>query len=288
LWWCRKAGLKRQFLVESVNEKDKNNIMSTNKKSPIKDKTLRHPGQSLDEKLDKLINQDGTEYYFLAAILLIWTGYEWWQYYSNSPPNPIPITLIALAVVPYSIYKLFKIYKEIRSIKLGREGERAVGQFLERLRADGCVVFHDIIGDNFNLDHVIVSKKGIYTIETKTYSKPEKGEAKILFDGEKLTIQGSGTYDQPVIQVKSASTWLKNTIKATTGKTFAIKPVILFPGWYVESSEKGKKSGTWVLNPKSLPSFINNQPDMISQEDTQMVVFHLCRYVRMKESERLS
>jgi hypothetical protein len=78
--------------------------MSTNKKSPIKDKTLRHPGQSLDEKLDKLVNQDGTEYYFLATILLIWTDYEWWQYYLNRPQTPIPITLIAIAVVPYCIY----------------------------------------------------------------------------------------------------------------------------------------------------------------------------------------
>jgi hypothetical protein len=174
---------------------------------------------------------------------------------SQQSSKPSSYHTNSIAVVPYCIYRLFKIYKETRTIKLGREGERAVGQFLERLRADGCVVFHDIIGDNFNLDHVIVSKKGIFTIETKTYSKPEKGEAKILFDGEKLAVHGSGTYDQPVIQVKAASTWLKNTIKATTGKTFAIKPVILFPGWYVESSEQGKRSGTWVLNPKSLPSF---------------------------------
>jgi len=32
----------------------------------------------------------------------------------------------------------------------------------------------------------------IYVIETKTYSKPEKGESTIDFDGEKLTIQAIG------------------------------------------------------------------------------------------------
>jgi hypothetical protein len=42
---------------------------------------------------------------------------------------------------------------------------------------------------------------------------------------------------QPVIQVNSASTWLQNTLKASTGKTFTVKPVILFPGWFVESTE---------------------------------------------------
>ena len=168
----------------------------------------------------------------------------------------------------------------------GREGERAVGQYLEKLRSDGCVVFHDIVAKNFNLDHVIVSKKGIYTIETKTYSKPEKGEAKILFDGEKLSIQGTGSYNQPVIQVNSAATWLKNTLEASTGKTFKVKPVILFPGWFVESTAQGKKSNTWVLNPKALPAYMKNQPELLTQEEAQMAVFHLCRYVRVKEGEK--
>jgi hypothetical protein len=260
--------------------------MSNNKKSPIKDKTLRHPGQSLDEKLNDLLNEKAMSYFMSAGMVIILTCLEWLRFYRDNPPSPKTMTALAVLVVLFCGYRIYKILKETRSIKLGREGERAVGQFLERLRADGSVVFHDIIAENFNLDHVIVSKKGIFTIETKTYSKPEKGESKILFDGEKLSIQGAGTYDQPVIQVKSAATWLKNTIKASTGKTFIIKPVILFPGWYIESTEQGKKSDTWVLNPKSLPAFINNQPDTISQEDVQMVVFHLCRYVRVKEAER--
>jgi len=81
----------------------------------------------------------------------------------------------------------------------------------------------------------------------------------------------------------SPSIWLKNTLKATTGKTFTIKPGILFPGWYIDSTEQAKKSDSLVLNPKALPAFINNQPKMLSQEDAQMVVFHLCRYVRKKK-----
>ena len=122
--------------------------------------------------------------------------------------------------------------------------------------------------------------------ETKTYSKPEKGEAKIIYDGEKISIQGAGTYGQPIVQVKSASRWLKNTLFETTGNSITVKPVILFPGWFVESTAQGKRADTWAFNPKSLPSFIKNQIDMISQEDMQMIVYHLCRYVRVKEAER--
>lgn len=261
-------------------------IVSKNKKSPIKEKTLRHPGQSLDERIDKLINDDALLYFLYAGALIGLVGYEWWRYFYEVPPNPLPITIAAIVGFPYCLYKIWKIYKETKLLKLGRDGERAVGQFLETLRSDGAVVFHDIIADNFNLDHVIVSRKGIYAVETKTYSKPEKGEAKIIFDGEKLSIQGAGTYNQPLVQVQSASKWLKDIIKATTGRSFSIKPVILFPGWFVETTEQGKKVDTWALHPKALPAFIKNQADSISQEDAQMVVYHLCRYVRVKESEK--
>jgi hypothetical protein len=260
--------------------------MTKNKKSPIKEKTLRHPGQSLDERIDLLINDKALLYIVYAVIVIMFAALEWLRYYHDRPPIPKTMTFLAFIVVLFCGYRIYKILKELKKIKLGREGERAVGQFLEILRADGCVVFHDILADKFNLDHVLVSKKGVYAIETKTYSKPEKGEAKILFDGEKISIQGSGAYDQPIVQVRSASNWLKNILKSTTGKTFVIKPVILFPGWFVESTEQGKKSDTWALNPKSLPAFISNQNETIAQEDAQMIVFHLCRYVRLKESER--
>ena len=70
-----------------------------------------------------------------------------------------------------------------------------------------------------------------------------------------------------------------------TGKILTVKSVIHFYGWFVESTEQGKRAENWALNPKSLPACIKNQADTISQEDMQMIVFHLCRYVRVKEAE---
>ncbi|RJP78968.1 MAG: NERD domain-containing protein, partial [Desulfobacteraceae bacterium] len=160
-----------------------------NKKSPLKDKPLRYVGQSLDERIHKLLNEDAAPYMIAGLIMVVIAGNEWLRYYLNSPPSPIPMTIIALIFVIYAAYKFYKVKKEVRSIRLGRDGERAVGQYLDDLREKGHRIFHDIIGDgNFNLDHVIISRKGIYVIETKTYSKPASGQTKIWFDGEKLTI----------------------------------------------------------------------------------------------------
>ena len=74
--------------------------------------------------------------------------------------------------------------------------------------------------------------------------------------------------------------WLKNLLLETTGKKHSIKPVILFPGWFVKATDKGRKSSVWVLNPKEFPHFLENQPDLISKEDMMLASYHISRYIR--------
>lgn len=88
---------------------------------------------------------------------------------------------------------------------------------LELLREQGFKVYHDIIGKDFNLDHVLVGFD-IYVIETKTYSKPLKGQCKVVYDGEKLSYNGTFESDKPIIQAKAGANWLKNYLKETTKK----------------------------------------------------------------------
>ena len=60
----------------------------------------------------------------------------------------------------------------MESIKLGRDGERVVAEHLQQLVGAGWRVFHDIQGDGFNIDHVVIGAGGISAVETKTRSKP--------------------------------------------------------------------------------------------------------------------
>jgi hypothetical protein len=256
------------------------------KKSPLKAKPLRYVGQSLDEEIDQLINEDAIPYLLVCFLLVYFAAYEWWRFYKNPEPSPILTTSIAILFIIYSFYKIKKILNRVKSLKLGRDGERAVGQYLEGLRENGHRVFHDLLGENFNIDHIVISQKGIFLIETKTYSKPIKGESKIFFDGKKLSIQNAGIHTKPITQVLAASKWLNKILLSTTGKNFPVKPVILFPGWFVTSSENGKKSGIWVLEPKALPKYIENQSVSLSQEDMMLASYHISRYIRTKEVKR--
>jgi hypothetical protein len=179
-----------------------------------------------------------------------------------------------------SAYKVVKIKKRVQSLKLGRDGEKAVGQYLELLRESGCRVFHDIVGDGFNIDHVVLSQSGIFTIETKTYSKPAKGKAVVNYDGRKVLVDGYVPDRDIVGQAAGQRDWLLETLEASTGKRFPVRAVIVFPGWWVETTDKAGSYDIWVLNPKALPKFIDNEHEVLVVEDVKMAAFHLSRYIR--------
>lgn len=62
------------------------------KKSPITDKTLRHYGQSLDERIDTLINEKAMSYLIVTAMFFILSVLEWLKYFRQSPPTPGTMT----------------------------------------------------------------------------------------------------------------------------------------------------------------------------------------------------
>lgn len=259
--------------------------MKPDRRSPLKDKPLRVPGQSVEDQL-----ADAKDDYVIIPLAQAWfavvlAGYEWWRAYAASPPHPILISVLAVCVVLYSAFKLWRGWPRIRALRLARDGERAVGQYLERLRERGYQVFHDVIGQGFNVDHILIGPAGVFTIETKTRSKPERGQTKVSFDGENLQVGGFEPDRNPVVQAKAQAAWLRQLLAESTGKQFAVRPVILFPGWFVECAP-GCNRELWVLEPKALPAFLDQSPAVIPAEDAKLAGFHLSRFVRTEERRR--
>jgi hypothetical protein len=248
------------------------------KRSPLKDRPLRNPGQSLDEQI-----QDLTYDYMLwpmlfALFFVLVAALEWFRYFRPQSPSPLMYTVVAVAGLGFATYRLYRAWPRLHALKLGRDGEKAVGQFLESLRERGYRVFHDVIGGNFNLDHVLIGPAGVFTVETKTHSKPG-GDARVTFDGETIRIDGFEPDRDPVIQAKAQASWLRELLAESTGRKFAVSSAIVFPGWYVDDTGPKEKT-IWVLNPKQLPSFLDHERAQLSREDIQLASFHLSRFVR--------
>jgi hypothetical protein len=251
-------------------------------RSPLKAKPLRNPGQSLDEEIHRILDDKALMWLMSVMFALVMSGMEWWRWYRATPPTPILISVVALVVLAVGVPRLLSLRRQIIRLKLGRDGEKAVGQYLEALREKGCRVFHDLVGDGFNVDHVIIGRSGVYTVETKTISKPTGKDAKVVFNGDAILVNGRSLDRDPVVQSKAQANWLRELLAETTGRTYRVKPVIVFPGWYVESSASANRGAPWVLSPKALPAFIDNEPTVLSDQDVRLAAYHLSRHIRAK------
>jgi hypothetical protein len=249
------------------------------KRSPLKDKPLRNPGQSVDEQRSDLVYDKVLGPFLLALLVVLLAAFEWWRHFSASPPQPWLYTIIAAVVAGYSAWQIRQAWPQIDALRLAREGEQAVGQYLEHLRKSGYQIFHDIPGQGFNVDHVVIGPAGVFTIETKTWSKPLRGETRIVVDGERILANGMEPERNPIIQARAQATWLHGLLKESTGRAVPVRPAILFPGWFVECPPAGQ-SDVWVLNPKALPAFLGHEPERLSAEEVKLAAFHLSRYVR--------
>jgi hypothetical protein len=259
--------------------------MSEPLRSPLKDKPLRLPGQSLDEERLAIWEDKIESWALLAGVFFVLAVWEWIRYVRPMPPQPWLISLVAIAAVGFVVLRIVRLRPKIRALKQGAEGERAVGQFLDRLRGDGYQVFHDVLAEGFNLDHVVIGPAGVFTVETKTWSKPARGDARISYDGDKL-VAGSWVLDRdPLIQAKAQARWLTALLTESTGRKLAVQPVVVFPGWYVQATP-GSQRDVWVMEPKGLPAFLSQEQKCLGPEDVKVASFHLSRYVRGVERER--
>ena len=187
-------------------------------RSPLKDPPVRNPGQSLDEQRIELFTDRLITPLLAAAIFGVVAMQEWVRMFMPRDPMPWMFTAVFAAAAGFFLYRIFRTRPAIRRLKQARDGERAVGQYLERLRADGYEVFHNLIGDGFNVDHVLIGPGGVFTVETKSYSKPASGPAEISFNGEQVAIGGWQLDRNPVIQARAQAGWLRALLKETTGR----------------------------------------------------------------------
>ena len=228
------------------------------KRSPLESTPLRSPGQSLFEERQVVLYENFLVWSLFIVLLWTFTLIEVYQWLMELPPKPfISAAISSVITVPLIFFKIIPDWKKARFLKQAIEGEKFIGQFLENLRSKGFYVFHDIISEGFNIDHVIVGPKGIYTVETKTISKPKKGKAEILYDGETVTICGYPPERNPIIQAKAQANWLKEFIRNVTEKSISVRPVVLYPGWFVSRMTQGAE--VWVLNHKAFPAFLDKE-----------------------------
>jgi len=232
---------------------------------PVKDKLLRSPGETLRRKLEKFDEQWVASFFeiliFGPACFLTFRLFAMMR-----PQSPRLVTefylfqgFVIVAVVIVS-WKTIAALRRARNDSLGFRGERAVGEELNKLMLDGCLVYHDVPGEGaWNVDHVVVAPTGVYAIETKTRSKDkcakDRKDYEVVYDGH--TLQFPNWNDTHGIdQAKANAKWLAKHLSNALAEEIKSIPILTLPGWYVTSSVRPSGNELRVLNHKQIRSVI--------------------------------
>jgi hypothetical protein len=255
------------------------------KRSPLRQRPLRNPGQSIDEYMHDVLYDRALLPMIIALIVVVLAGLEWWRWLAASPPQPWILSVTAALSVAFAARRLLIVRRELRSLALGRDGEKSVAQQLEHQRRDGWQLLHDLPGSGFNGDHVLITTRGIFAIETKTYSKPLDHDAKVMYDGERVLVDGLEPDRDPLKQARASRDWIRTLLEETTGIKFPVRAVVLFPGWFVETRGPRGTVDVWVLNPKALSVFVEKEGEVITPEDVALVRSRLADHVSRWSSD---
>lgn len=250
--------------------------------SPITEKPGRYAGQSLVERRDVLLNDKVLSWVTISAMLIVVAIDHWVAYFAHSYLAAWLMTFIASFYVLYAAYRILSLLPELRALKLGIEGERSVGEQLERLRAQGYEVLHDIIGEDFNIDHLLIGPAGVMTVETKTLGKFKGESSKLTFDGEQIRANGTPLPRNPVPQALAQAKWMQTLINELSAVQVEVWPVVVFPKWFIQH-EPGAFDNLWVLEPKALLKFLMKRPPRLQPHEIQIVANTVRRYLHLSD-----
>jgi hypothetical protein len=258
--------------------------------SPVTGEFLRAPGQSLVEKIDSLNEDIGLYATLLITVpLVLYSSYVSQLYFYSHDIDAMVVNILAAiggAITLYYLVKTLKLLRKRRDLRLGYDGETAVGQELNRLMLEGNYVYHDFPADNSNIDHIVVGRSGIFAVETQSRSKPSnknrQEDATVEYDGKMLNFPDGDDF-KVIEHAEQQASWLSEWISNAIGEEVAARAIVALPGWFVKRTSA---DGISVVNPKQFPSlFTHIKPRTLDNDTVARIAEELER--KCRDSERM-
>jgi hypothetical protein len=256
---------------------------------PVAEKLLSAPGESTRKHKEELDDKVMDAYLWVLGLPL--TLLAWYFAATRgviAPSIGFWVTIMLLATLGYGalLVRLIGLLEMRAQCRLNLSGEKAMGEELNRLMAEGCHVFHDFpLEKKANIDHIVVAPSGVFAIETKTWRKnpsPTKQQKanELVYDGKRLQFPGHADKEN-LIQAKNQARNLSDFLGHAVGSSVAVKPMLTFPGWLVTTKAPGE---VLVLSPKMIrPAILNDAPAVLSGEEIKQIARQLDQKCRNME-----
>ena len=247
----------------------------------------RVQGESLQEKIRdlefKISEQFLLPVYFGVVAILAWLASIGWMVFNYI--SAIVLTFIFIVLSVRCFVKVKELRKSLKSYRKGLEGERFVGETLNRLNSESTFVFHDIPGNHFNVDHIIVSTRGIFAIETKHFNR-EKGKD-FFYDGSMIyrVMKNGKKFPCPELlpQIDGEARFIQQEIERRAEIKLPVIKVGILIGAYITCSENFKDY--WLLNDVAFVKIFNQQREMFDDSVAKLVASHIREMVKIDVDE---
>jgi hypothetical protein len=248
-------------------------MSNSSRRSPLRSTPLRQAGASIQAEIDRLRDDVLLDRFVgLLIVFVMWiTALLQWLFPAPRGLHFGVMSVFLLGAAVWALPTMFRAIRHVKALRLGRDGERIVAEHLEGVAHDGMWILHDHQGEGFNIDHVLVGPQGVFTVETKTYSKPVSGDARVRFDGSGIRVDGVAMDRDPLVQACAQTRWMKRTLEDLTGQKFPVRSVVVLPGWFVERSREAAGSEVWVLEPKDMRGWLRREPHVLPPQDVALV-----------------
>ncbi len=155
-----------------------------------------------------------------------------------------------------------------------------MGLVLARLREQGFRVFHEVPGPEGPVDHVLIGPPGLFVLHQPAL-RPAAPEARgVAYSGADLRLDTDGATSQPLVLAKAQATWLRELVARQRPVPVAVRPIVVCPGWRIQSSVPVAQQEVWVLNDHSLSVVLSQEPVRLDPDAVQDLAAALGNYLK--------
>ena len=247
--------------------------MFTKKQTGRLPQVRRRAGESLRERREKMV--DDRVLPLISVVVAFWVVYfiQQLQQWSHTGPQAQLWLCIAIVATMVATIRFWRLLPIARHFNRGERGERHVADMLEELRSEGYKPVHDIVGNGFNIDHVIVGPGGVFAIETKYRS----GKGQITFRNTEGILVGGRLEEKDCLkQGRANAATVSDLIRENCGRREWVTPIVVFVGdWKIR--DEWHETNTRVFTPDRLSPYIRNQQPRLTRKEIELIASHLER-----------
>ena len=207
---------------------------------------------------------------WMAALFILIIMYVGIYFYTKSVKAiatlGLPVALIVFVGIIYWIKamgaKADAYADRALDARRGAVAEEAVGNLLGDL-PPGYFVVHDFVSKKWNIDHIVISKKGILTVETKSH------RGVVSCEGEMLKRDGKPFEKDFIKQAWAQALFIRDLLKRHGISAPKPQPVLLFANADVQVRQQVR--GVEIISRRYLPVYLRILPNRMNAYEAEKI-----------------